>query len=103
MKLPEGASCVLGPSGSGKSTLLRLLNRLAEPDRGRILFRGEDVRDREPRQLRREVCLVPQLPALVDGTVAENLRFAASFGGPSNVDPDKLLPLAGLDPGYAER
>jgi putative ABC transport system ATP-binding protein len=103
MKLPEGASCVLGPSGSGKSTLLRLLNRLAEPDQGRILFRGEDVRNREPRQLRREVCLVPQLPALVDGTVAENLRFAASFGGPATVDPDKILPLAGLDPGYAER
>lgn len=103
-RLPEGASCVTGPSGSGKSTLLRLLNRLADPDSGRVCFRDEDVRSYDPRELRRQVCLVPQLPSLVEGTVADNLRFAASFGdGEGNPDPSELLPLAGLDPDYAER
>lgn len=102
-ELGEGASCIFGPSGAGKSTILRLLNRLADPDSGRILFRGEDVRSCEPQALRREVGLVPQLPALVDGTVADNLRFAISFGGPAAADPAALLPLAGLDPGFAER
>jgi putative ABC transport system ATP-binding protein len=101
-ELPEGASCLAGPSGSGKSTLLRLLNRLADPDRGAVLYRGRDITEREPRGLRREVALVPQLPALAEGTVAANVRFAASFAG---LQPDvaRLLRLAGLDDGYAER
>src|SRR5687767_11370728 len=102
-ELPEGTSAVLGPSGAGKSTLLRLLNRLADPDAGRIVFRGQDVREFDPQALRREVCLVPQLPALVEGTVADNLRFAVSFGRGAEADPDTLLLLAGLDPSFAER
>lgn len=101
-RLPEGASCVAGPSGSGKSTLLRLLNRLAEPDSGRVLLRGQDVRESDPRELRQRVCLVPQLPALVEGTVADNLAFAARFAG-READPGKLLPLAGLDAAYGDR
>jgi len=101
-RLPHGASCVAGPSGSGKSTLLRLLNRLADPQEGRVLYRGEDVRERDPLELRREVCLVPQLPALLDGTVADNLRFAAELGG-DEPDVVRLLDLAGLDASFAER
>lgn len=101
-QLPEGASCLAGPSGSGKSTVLRLLNRLADPDHGTVLYRGADITDHEPRALRREVVLVPQLPALIEGTVEANVRFAASFAG---LEPDvpRLLRLAGLDDGYAER
>jgi putative ABC transport system ATP-binding protein len=100
--LPEGASALVGPSGSGKSTTLRLLNRLADPDRGAVAYRGADVREREPRALRREVCLVPQLPALIEGTVRTNVEFAAACGG-READLPKLLRLSGLDPGYAER
>jgi putative ABC transport system ATP-binding protein len=100
--LPAGSSCLAGPSGSGKSTVLRLLNRLADPDSGMVRYRGDDIRDRDPLALRREVCLVPQLPALVDGTVADNLRFAASFGD-RNPDTVRLLGLAGLDASYADR
>jgi putative ABC transport system ATP-binding protein len=100
--LPEGASALVGPSGSGKSTILRLLNRLADPDRGTVRYRGEDVRESEPRGLRREVCLVPQLPALVEGTVAANVEFAAAFAD-ATPDVDRLLTLSGLDPGFADR
>ena len=39
------------------------------------------MRERDPLELRREVCLVPQLPALLDGTVEENIRFAAELAG----------------------
>ena len=101
--LPKGASCLFGASGAGKSTTLRLLNRLADPAAGRIVYGGEDVRTYDPQALRREVCLVPQLPALIEGTVADNLEFAVSFGGPEEADPKVLLPLAGLDPDYADR
>jgi ABC-type multidrug transport system ATPase subunit len=100
--LPRGASCVAGPSGSGKSTFLRLLNRLADPASGTVRYEGEDVRNRDPLELRREVCLVPQLPALLEGTVEENIRFAAALGG-REPDVPKLLDLAGLDASFAER
>jgi putative ABC transport system ATP-binding protein len=100
--LPEGASCIAGPSGSGKSTLLRLLNRLSDPETGTVRYRGTDVRERDPLELRREVGLVPQLPALIEGSVEANLRF-----GPSLVeaepDTSRLLELAGLDGSFAER
>src|SRR3954467_11139959 len=79
--LPRGASCVAGPSGSGKSTLSRLLNRLADPVSGTVLYKGADVRERAPLELRREVCLVPQLPALLEGTVEHNIRFAGDRAG----------------------
>ena len=101
-RLPEGASCVAGPSGCGKSTLLRLLNRLSDPDRGRVLYRGEDVRELDPLALRREVMLMPQLPALIEGTVADNVRFAAGLAG-TEPDVEHLLDLAGLDASYADR
>jgi putative ABC transport system ATP-binding protein len=101
-RLPEGASCVAGPSGCGKSTLLRLLNRLTDPRRGEVGYRGRDVRELEVLSLRREVCLVPQLPALLEGSVADNVRYGAGLAG-RDQDLDRVLGLAGLDPGYAER
>jgi len=101
-RLPVGASCVAGPSGSGKSTLLRLLNRLADPDSGRVLYEGVDVRETDPLALRREVSLVPQLPALIEGTVQENIAYGPRLAGHS-FDTRSCLELAGLDPAFAGR
>ena len=72
---------MLGPSGSGKSTLLRLLNRLADPDEGVVRFREEDVRSLDVLALRRSATLVPQLPAPLPGTVAENVAYGPSLCG----------------------
>jgi ABC-type proline/glycine betaine transport system ATPase subunit len=101
-RLPAGASCLAGPSGSGKSTVLRLLDRLADAESGVVRYQGEDVRDRDPLALRREVGLVPQLPALLAGTVEENIRFAAELGD-REPDVPRLLELAGLDASFATR
>jgi putative ABC transport system ATP-binding protein len=101
-EIPPGATAVVGPSGSGKSTLLRLLNRLADPDRGTISYRGEPIAARDPLQLRREVSLVPQLPALLDGTVESNVRYAADLAG-KQPDVVRFLRLAGLGPEFAGR
>ena len=100
--LPVGASCVAGPSGSGKSTLLRLLNRLADPDSGRVLYQGHDVREGDPLALRREVSLVPQLPALIEGTVHDNVAYGPRLAGHS-FDARRCLELAGIDPDFEER
>jgi putative ABC transport system ATP-binding protein len=100
--LPEGASAVVGPSGCGKSTLLRLLNRLADPDGGTVNYRGRGVSEYEVLGLRREVSLVPQLPALLEGTVASNIAFATRLAG-REAETDRVLNLAGLDPSFATR
>jgi putative ABC transport system ATP-binding protein len=100
--IEAGATAVLGPSGSGKSTLLRLLDRLADPDRGVVRFMGRDVRELDPLELRRRAVLVPQLPAPVPGTVAENVCYGPSLCA-RVVDPCGPLARAGLDESYAER
>ena len=66
---------LVGPSGAGKSTLLRCLNRLAEPQRGTIVLDGTDIRALEPPTLRRRVSLVAQTPAMLPGTVEDNLAY----------------------------
>jgi putative ABC transport system ATP-binding protein len=101
-RLPVGAGSLLGPSGSGKSTLLRLLNRLADADSGRVLYEGRDVREYDPLALRREVSLVPQLPALIEGTVHDNVAYGPRLAGRS-FNARSCLELAGLDPEFEGR
>ena len=68
---------IVGPSGSGKSTLLRLLNRLLEPEQGRITLEGKDIRAFDPPQLRARLPLVAQKPYLFHGTVKANLEASS--------------------------
>jgi putative ABC transport system ATP-binding protein len=100
--LREGMTALVGPSGAGKSTLLRLLNRLADPDSGTVEYRGRDVRDYDVLELRREVALVPQLPALLAGSVAENVSYGPRLCG-RGCELERALTLAGLDGRFAER
>jgi putative ABC transport system ATP-binding protein len=83
---------VFGPSGAGKSTLLRLLNRLDEPTAGTVLLDGVDYRTLDPRTVRRRVGLVPQQPALIDGTVAENVTWGPRLRD-APVDLDRMREL----------
>ncbi|SEW26611.1 ABC transporter ATP-binding protein [Natrinema salifodinae] len=89
---------VVGPSGAGKSSLLRLLNRLDEPTEGTVLFEGTDYRSIPPRTLRQRIGLVPQDPALVPGTVAENVARGAILRDESVDDAavERLLERLGL-------
>ena len=74
--IPAGCFCaVLGPSGVGKSTLADLLVRYLDPESGRILIDGHDIRDLRLDDLRREVILVDQSPYLFNDTIAANIAF----------------------------
>jgi putative ABC transport system ATP-binding protein len=100
--LAEGATGIVGPSGVGKSTLLRLLNRLADPTAGTIRYRGRDLRVGDVLALRRDVGLVPQLPALLAGTVADNVLYGPRLAKRA-ADVAASLRLAGLDPAFGPR
>ena len=101
-EIPPGTTSVVGPSGAGKSTLLRLLNRLADPESGSVSYNGRPLAESDPLQLRREVSLVPQLPALAEGSVGDNIDYAAELAG-CEPDCSRSLRLAGLDESFADR
>ncbi len=63
-----------GGNGSGKSSILRLLLGLYAPAMGSIRLDGVDHRQFDPRSLRRQIAYLPQVPELLPGTIADNLR-----------------------------
>jgi ATP-binding cassette subfamily C protein CydCD len=67
---------IVGPSGAGKSTLVSLMLRFLDPQKGRILLGGHDLRDLSLSFLRQHIAVVAQDTYLFYGTVAENLRLA---------------------------
>ena len=86
---------LVGPTGSGKTTVIRLLCRLYEPQRGRILLDGQDIRALPLQDLRRKLGVVLQDTFLFSGTVADNLRLDRPL------DSQKLQEVCrdlGLDP-----
>ncbi len=66
---------IVGPSGAGKSTLVQILLQLREPQQGRYLLNGIDVREFSSEDWHRLVAYVPQEPRLLHATVADNIRF----------------------------
>jgi len=75
---PRGAIVALvGPSGAGKSTAIALLQRLYDPDDGRILLFGHDIREAPTERLRRQLAVVAQEPSLLMGSVRENIAYGA--------------------------
>jgi len=66
---------LVGPSGAGKSTLIWLLLRFFDPQQGRVLLGGHDLRTLPLQVVRRHIAVVMQDTYLVHGTIADNLRF----------------------------
>ena len=66
---------IVGPSGAGKTTLIGLVTRLYDPQQGRILVDGVDLRDLEVRSWRRRLAVVSQDIFIFNDTVANNIRF----------------------------
>jgi ATP-binding cassette subfamily C protein CydCD len=77
LTVPEGATAaIVGPSGAGKTTLANLLLRFWDPDAGRILLDGVDLREFELDHLRRRISLVSQDTYLFNDTLRANVALA---------------------------
>ena len=86
VSIPAGLiTALVGPSGSGKSTLADLIPSLHTPTQGSILFDGRDSREFDITSLRRGIAFVSQDSAILDDTVAENLRFVRPDASESQV------------------
>ena len=73
---------LVGPSGAGKTTLFELLQRFYDPQSGSVTLGGIDIREFEPQELRQQMALVPQQPALFSHDVFHNIRY----GNPDATD-----------------
>ncbi|MDR1029036.1 MAG: ABC transporter ATP-binding protein [Clostridiales Family XIII bacterium] len=94
---------ILGTSGSGKTTLLKMVNRLFEPDAGRISLFGEDIMEKDPVKLRHGIGYVIQEVGLFPHmTVRENIATVPKIlkwdRARIDVRVDELLSLVNLDP-----
>ena len=96
LEIPAGSFCaILGPSGVGKSTLADLMVRYLDPDEGRILLDGVDLRQLRVSGLRSEVMLLDQSPYLFNVSIAENIAYA--FPKASRAEIETAGSSAGLD------
>ena len=76
LHVPPGQTLALvGETGAGKSTFAKLVARFYDPQRGRVLVDGHDLRDVRQRALRRQLGIVPQEGFLFSGSVRENIAF----------------------------
>ncbi|MBB1245797.1 thiol reductant ABC exporter subunit CydD [Streptomyces durbertensis] len=114
---PGETVALTGPSGAGKSTLVNAVLGFAEPAEGRVLVGDTDLRDINRADWHRQIAWVPQHPALLAGTVADNVRLArpeatdaevaAALRNAAADDLDPALTLgdggAGLSAGQRQR
>ena len=96
---------IVGHSGSGKTTLLRLLNRLIDPDSGKVFIDDQDLKNVDLQSVRQSIGTVPQDCILFNDTVAENIRYGKP--GASNDEVETAAkaafihePIVGMSKGY---
>ncbi|WP_077612480.1 ABC transporter ATP-binding protein [Clostridium sp. Marseille-P2415] len=77
---------IIGPSGSGKSTFLKICSHLLSPSNGNIIYRGKNVTEYSPPELRKSIGYCFQTPYLFGDTVLENINFPFFI---RNLKPDQ--------------
>ncbi|MDB9446598.1 ABC transporter ATP-binding protein [Anabaena sp. CS-542/02] len=89
LALPGESIALVGASGAGKTTFVNLLPRFYDPQAGKILVDGVDIRDVKFYSLRRQIGIVPQETVMFSGTIAQNIAF-----GQDNFDMEAVTAAA---------
>lgn len=94
---------LIGPSGCGKTTTMRMINRLIDPTKGQIFIDGENIIERDPVQLRRNIgYVIQQIGLLPHMTIEQNISLVPKLKKwpkeKYEKRVDELLDLVGLDP-----
>jgi ATP-binding cassette subfamily B protein len=91
---PGETLAIVGPSGAGKSTVFQLLLRFFDPEAGRILLDGVDLRDMNRDCFRKHFALVPQDSVIFAGSARENIRFGRPEANDAEVEAAALAAAA---------
>jgi len=87
LEIPSGQTvAVVGPNGSGKTTLLAMVPRLFDPDKGRVLIDGHDIREYSVRSLRRQIGVVTQETVVFHASLRENIAYGAENATPARIE-----------------
>jgi ATP-binding cassette subfamily B protein len=102
---PGRMVAIVGPSGCGKSTIAKLLLRFYDPDGGRVLLDGIDIRDISLRVLRHNITLLQQENLLFSGTIGDNIGYGKRGATPAEIVAAARASgahdfIAGLPDGY---
>jgi ATP-binding cassette subfamily B protein len=72
---PRERLALVGPSGAGKTTIFQLVERFYDPQQGRVLLDGVDLRDADPADVRERIAMVPQETVIFAASARDNLRY----------------------------
>jgi osmoprotectant transport system ATP-binding protein len=100
--------CFIGPSGCGKTTTMKMINRLIEPSDGSIYINGENITDKDPVQLRREIgYVIQQIGLFPHMTIQENISLVLKLlkwpEDKRRARAKELLSLVDMTPEYLDR
>lgn len=99
--------CFIGPSGCGKTTTMKMINRLIEPSEGKILINGENIMDKDPVELRRQIgYVIQQIGLFPHMTILENITLVPKLLKWNDQKKERaleLLQLVDMGPEYLER
>ncbi|WHY95142.1 betaine/proline/choline family ABC transporter ATP-binding protein [Peribacillus simplex] len=100
--------CFIGPSGCGKTTTMKMINRLIEPSEGKILINGENIMDKDPVELRRQIgYVIQQIGLFPHMTILENITLVPKLLKWNEQKKKEraleLLQLVDMGPEYLER